>query len=79
MGWTPSRSRTETDRGPVAATRFDPWQNRPDRPGRRLQWSGRGRALLVWLAVGAALMVAYRYHGELAAVGQHISSLLSQG
>ena len=79
MGWTPSGSRTGANRGPVAAPRFDPWQNRPDRPGRRLRMFGRGRALLVWLAVGAVLMIAYRYHDELAAAGWRILSLLFPG
>ena len=72
MGWTPSNSETEADRGSVGATRFDPWQNRPDRPARRQRaFSGR-RTLLVWLAVFAVLVVGYTYGDDLAAAGWRI-------
>ena len=73
MGWTPSGSKRGAKRRLVGATRFDPWQKRPDRPLRRLRALGRGRALLVWLAVLAVLMAAYSYRDDLAAAGWRLA------
>lgn len=66
MGWTPSSSDTEADRGSVGVTRFDPWQNRPDRRAQRQRAFRGQRALLVWLAAFAVLVVGYTYHDDLA-------------
>jgi hypothetical protein len=51
-------------------TRFDPWQNRPDRPAAR-SWrrSNDLRSLLIWLAIFAALVVGYTYRAQLFATG----------
>ena len=73
MGWTQSGWKRGAKRSLVRATRFDPWQNRPDRPVRRLRTLGRGRALLVWLAVLAVLMAADSYRDNLAAVGWRLA------
>ena len=69
MGWTPSDTETGGRRSSVEAARFDPWQNRPDHPVRRLRTLGRRRALLVWLAIFAVLVATYTYHDDLAATG----------
>ena len=79
MGWTPSNSETEADRGSVGVTRFDPWQNRPDRPVRRQRAFSRRRALLVWLAVFAVLVVGYTYHDDLAVAGWRTLARLFPG
>ena len=55
-------------------TRFDPWQNRPERPVRRQRAFSRPRALLVWLAV-FAVVVAGRPEGDFA-LAQDLRGLL---
>jgi hypothetical protein len=51
-------------------TRFDPWQNRPDRFATRSRHRSNDlRSLLVWLAVFAALVVGYTYRAQLFATG----------
>jgi hypothetical protein len=58
-------------------TRFDPWQNRPDRPVRPQRAFSRRRALTVWLAVLVFLVVGYAYRDDLAAAGwRTLASLL---
>ena len=79
MGWTPSNSKTEANRGSVGVTRFDPWRNRPDRPVRRQQSLTSRRALLVWLAVFAVLVVGYTYHDDLAVAGWRTLARLFPG
>ena len=79
MGWIPSNSQTEADRGSVGATRFDPWQNRPDRPVWRQRAFGRPRALLVWLAAFAVLVAGYTYHDNLTVAAWRILSGLYPG
>ena len=69
MGWAPSNSETEANRGSVGVMRFDPWQNRPDRHARQQRAFSRPRALLVWLAVFAVLVVGYIHRDELAVAG----------
>ena len=79
MGWTPSSSDTEADRGSVALTRFDPWQNRPDRRLWRPRTFTGQRALLVWLAAFGALVVGYSYHDDLATAGWRILARVFPG
>jgi hypothetical protein len=63
---------TGADRGSAAVTRFDPWQNRPDRPLWRRPGFSRPRALLIWLAAFAVLVIGYAYRDNLAAAGWRI-------
>ena len=58
MGWSARRGR----KGP---TRFDSWQNRPDRGGGHSRpWPrARLRALAIWLAVFVVLILGYLYAG----------------
>jgi hypothetical protein len=50
--------------------RFDPWQNRPDRPAPRSRRRPNNlRNLLIWLAIFAALVVGYTYRATLLAGG----------
>ena len=69
MGWTPSGSKSGEQQSSVEPTRFDPWQNRPDRAKRGRGAGNRRRAALVWLAVFAVLVAAYTYHDDLGAAG----------
>lgn len=77
MGWIPSNS--EAERGSVGVTRFDPWQNRPDRRAQRQRAFSRPRALLVWLAAFAVLVVGYTYHDDLAAAALGILARVFPG
>ena len=50
--------------------RFDPWQNRPDRPARRPIRAGRDlRQLLIWAAILAVLTLAYANRGWFPGIG----------
>ena len=79
MGWTPSGSKAGEQQSSVEPTRFDPWQNRPDRPVRRQRAFSRPRALLVWLTVLAVLVVGYTYHDDLAVAGWRTLARLFPG
>jgi hypothetical protein len=55
---------------PASVARFDPWQNRPDRPATRFRRRSNDlRNLLIWLAVFAALFVGYTFRAALFATG----------
>jgi hypothetical protein len=64
-------------------TRFDPWQNRPDRP--RLRWQpgrllgGGPRAVAIWLAMFAILTAGYSYGHDIALAGWHTLAQLLAG
>ena len=50
--------------------RFDPWQNRPDRPASRPSRGGRDlRHLLIWAAILAVLALVYANRGRLLGLG----------
>ena len=60
-------------------TRFDPWQNRPDRPLRqqRRRTSSSSRHLLVWLTIFAVLVVGYTYRNALAVAWRQVLAIVS--
>jgi hypothetical protein len=74
MGWSARRDR----RG---ASRFDSWQNRPDRSGSR-PWQPRRadiRAVLIWLGVFAVLILGYGFGDALWNVSWHTLARLMAG
>ncbi len=79
MGWTPSRSKDKVDRDAVGATRFDPWQSRPDRRMRRQRALGSRRSIMVWLAAFALLALGYAYGTQLATAGWRVLAQLFPG
>jgi hypothetical protein len=66
----PPRSSLPRARSPASAPRFDPWQNRPDRPASRHSRRGRDlRELLIWAAILALLALVYANHGRFLEIG----------